>query len=300
MLLSLNHFLFNHRDVRHHEDITHEVYWQYGKTSTGEIGPAVLIMHEIPGMTERCLQLAEKVVAAGFSVYLPLLFGEAGEPSKAVTIQFNSVINTARICLSRELYLLKTRESSPVTDWLRALCRHIHEKPEHSKYPGMGAIGMCLTGGFVLSLMIDETIMAPVVSQPALPFGLTKSHKRSLGISPCELEKAKERSRNTDILALRFAEDSICPPERFQTLEKEFGKKEEGGTVIFHIITADERKRDGIREKPNSLLTSGKPHALLTEDFADKNGTPYQSTQKALDKVLEFLQVRLMLRSQDV
>lgn len=278
----LNHFSFSH------EEMTHEVYWQYGKTSTGEIAPAVLIMHELPGMTERCLEFAQRVVEAGFSVYLPLFCGKVDESSNLVNVGLNSILNTVRLCISQEFYLFKTGQSSPITNWLRALCRHIYDKPEHSQYKGIGAVGMCMTGGFVLSLLVDNSLMSPVVapvmSQPALPFAISSNQKKDLGISESDLEKAKERAKNTDILALRFEEDIISPPERFRTLKEKFGDKKDGGTIIFYEICAADRKRDGIREKP---------HPIFTEDFADRNGNPHVSTQQALEQLLDFLRERL-------
>lgn len=229
-------------------------------------------MHELPGMTLRCLELAERLNKQGYTVYLPLMFGKPEE--------YSILANTVHICLSKEFYCFAQNKSSPITDWLRALCRHIYSKPEHRQCSGIGAIGMCLTGGFVLSLMIDEWIMAPVMSQPSLPFALTKSAKFALGVSPNELEQAKERSKNVPILALRFEEDKISPPERFKTLKREFGDR-----IECIAIAAEARKRDGIPPFPT--------HAVLTDNFADQSGNPYPSTQKAFERVLAFLQEQL-------
>jgi dienelactone hydrolase len=261
-----------------HDGITHEVYWKKAGDPS-EPSPAILVMHELPGMTESCLKFANRLVDNGFAVYLPLLFGKAGESSAITAILANSLINTSRICIGREFYALKQRQSSPITNWLRALCRQIYSQPEHHNFKGIGAIGMCLTGGFVLSVMIDKVVMAPVASQPSLPFGFTDSQKKALGISPMELVKAKERAKETGLLALRFEEDRICPAGRFETLNNEFGD-----SVQFKIISALERKRDGIRPSP---------HAIFTEDFADKLENPYPCTEEAFNQLIEFLRERL-------
>ena len=79
-------------------------------------GPGVLLMHELPGMTPACLYLAKRIACAGFSVYLPLLFGEPGEHA--------GVRNMLRLCVSQEFTLLAADGNSPVTAWLRSLCRH--------------------------------------------------------------------------------------------------------------------------------------------------------------------------------
>jgi len=262
-----------------HDGMVHEVYWKRPKDSNKPV-PAILVIHELPGMTENCLNFADRLVDNGFAVYLPLLFGKAGESSTIPAVLTNSLINTGRICISKEFYALKEQQSSPITNWLRALCRHIHTQPEHQGFSGIGAIGMCLSGGFVLSLMIDPAVMAPVASQPSLPFGLTDSKKKALGISPEELAEAKVRAKETELLALRFEEDGICPAQRFETIKRKFGDD-----VQFKIISATERKRDGIRSSP---------HAIFTEDFADKEGKPYPCTQEAFRQLVEFLQSRLV------
>lgn len=263
-----------------YDGITHEVYWK----KAGDpilASPAILLMHELPGMTEGCLKFANLLVNNGFTVYLPLLFGKAGESSAVTAIVANSLINTSRICIGREFYALKERKSSPITNWLRALCRLLYSKPEHQDFRGIGAMGMCLTGGFVLSLMVDEVVMAPVASQPSLPFGFTDSQRKALGISPEELVKAKERAKETSLLALRFEEDRICPQERFETLNNEFKN-----SVKFKIISAKTRKRDGIRPSP---------HAIFTLDFADNQGNPYPCTQEAFNQLIEFFRERLLI-----
>ncbi len=261
-----------------HDGITHTVYWKRAG-NPGESSPAILLMHELPGMTESCLKFANRLVDNGFTVYLPLLFGKAGESDAIAAVVANSLIYTAQICISKEFNALKQRHSSPITNWLRALCRQIYSHSSHQQFRGIGAIGMCLTGGFVLSLMIDETVMAPVASQPSLPFGFTDAQKKALGISPDELAIAKERAKETGLLALRFEEDRICPAERFDTLTREFKD-----SIECKIIPAQERKRDGIRPSP---------HAIFSIDFADKQGNPHRCTQETLERLIEFFRERL-------
>ena len=136
-------------------------------------GPGVVIMHEIPGITPQVAEFARRVADEGFSVYLPHMFGT---PNKPLSNGYLAVA-MARACISREFTVLAKNESSPITDWLRALCRKAHDE---CGGPGVGAIGMCLTGNFALSLMLDECVMAPVLSQPSLPFGISKGHREAL------------------------------------------------------------------------------------------------------------------------
>ncbi|MGK7871908.1 MAG: dienelactone hydrolase family protein [Xenococcaceae cyanobacterium] len=245
------------------EDSTRPVYYQGN-------GPAVVIMHELPGMIPECIDLARRIAKEGFTVFLPLLIGKPNQPFSIL----RTLAYTVQICLSREFYCFVKRQSSPITNWLRALCREVYARCDNR---GVGVIGMCLTGGFVLSLMVDEVVMAPVASQPSLPFAVTPAHKSALGISSEELEKAKERAaEGVNILALRFTEDRTCPAERFVTLRREFGDAIE--TIEI----------DSFKDNPDGIPHNA--HAVLTVHFVDREGHP---TRKAFDRVLTFLKEKM-------
>jgi dienelactone hydrolase len=165
-------------------------------------------------------------------------------------------------------------ESSPITDWLRALCRRAHEE---CGGPGVGAIGMCLTGNFALSLMVDESVMAPVLSQPSLPFGVSAAHRSALHLSPADLEVVKKRANNgCGVLALRFTSDPMCPEERFARLREELGDG-------FEAIEIDSSPGN-----PHGLTRAA--HSVVTTDLVDEAGHP---TQAALHRVLEVFRERL-------
>src|SRR5262249_23809055 len=85
-------------------------------------GPAVVVMTQIPGITPPVKAFAEGVPAAGFTVFMPHLFGPPGKP---MTVPY-ALAQIARVCISREFRVLAARESSPITEWLRALCRSAH------------------------------------------------------------------------------------------------------------------------------------------------------------------------------
>lgn len=272
------HFSFPITWGAEQQEVEHRVYWK-NKFLPGEASPAVLVMHELSGLTENCLKFADRLAAQGFTVYLPLLFGQLGESSQQLQLGVNAIKFTAQLCISHEFYLLKTGASSPIVDWLRGLCQHIYQKNEHCSFPGIGAIGMCLTGGFVLSLMLEASVIAPIASQPALPLGFTPSQRKALGISSCDLERVKQRAEKTGLLVARFDEDLISPAARLRTLENVFDK-----TLDKVVITGEQRQQEGIRALP---------HSVLTEHFAAPNGRPYVCTQAAFDKVLRFLQERL-------
>jgi dienelactone hydrolase len=222
-------------------------------------------MHELPGLTEETFDFGRRVAYRGFTVYLPLLFGE---PSQSASI-VNLVKATARVCISREFHILAARQSSPITRWLRALCRQLHR---HHGGPGVGAIGMCLTGGFALSMMVDRTVMAPVLSQPSLPFGLTPGLRAALGVTPEELAAAKERAaEGVTLLGLRFTNDVACPRARFEALRREFGDR----FIPIEIESPDARYR--IRRLA---------HSVLTFDYRPGD----HPTHRAFERVIAFLE----------
>lgn len=246
-------------------------------------GSAILLMHELSGMIPECVDLARRIADAGFTVYLPLLFGQPDQP-----VSFPKMLAyTVQLCISQEFYCFAKHRSSPVTNWLRALCRKAHQDCGGE---GVGVIGMCLTGGFVLSLMADDSVIAPVISQPALPFGITASHKAALGISSKDLESAKSRAKKgIPLLTLRFSEDTISPPEKFQTLRQEFGDTpeiiENSPELCWKRGTALETIE--INSKPNNPFNIAEnSHAALTLGY---RGTDHPSN-RVFQRVIEFLQ----------
>jgi hypothetical protein len=138
---------------------------------------------------------------------------------------------------------------------------------------------MCFTGGFALAMMVDDTVLAPVVSQPSLPFPLTGGHKRDLGISDRDLARVKQRvAEGVCVLGLRFSEDRLAPAERFQRLREELGD----GFVAVEI--------DSSAGNPWGLKRSA--HSVLTEELVEDD--PEHPTRKALDQVLELFRTRLL------
>jgi dienelactone hydrolase len=233
-------------------------------------GPAVIVMSEIPGITPAVAGFAQRLVDAGYSVFMPLLFGEPMRPFErgyAVRVILKS-------CISREFSVLAANQSSPIVDWLRALARHAHAECGGR---GVGAIGMCFTGNFALAMMLNAPVLAPVLAQPSLPFAVTRSRRGGLHASPQELHAAHEKidHEGARILALRFIQDPMCPKERFERLRGEFG-------AAFEAIEIDEKYANPRGPKP--------AHSVLTNHLIDETGQP---TREALDRTLEFLKEQL-------
>ena len=234
-------------------------------------GPGVVIMHEIPGITPEVAGFARRVADEGFSAWLPHMFGTPGKPFSLGYV----ASQMARACISREFHVLAKGRSSPITDWLRALCREAHAE---CGGPGVGAIGMCLTGNFALSLMVDESVMAPVLSQPSLPFGVSASHRAALHLSDADLAVVKDRVKGgCGVLGMRFSADPMCRGERFDTLRRELGDG-------FEAIEIDSGKGN-----PNGIPRMA--HSVVTHDLVDEEGHP---TREALDRILALFRERLL------
>jgi dienelactone hydrolase len=233
-------------------------------------GPAVIVIHEIPGITPKVVRFADWVVDAGFRVYMPLLVGDAGrEPT-----QLYVLTSIAKVCIRREFAVLASNRSSPVTTWLRALARHASTETDGGP---VGAVGMCFSGNFALAMMLEPSVKAPVLSQPSLPFCIDKAHSAALHVSPEELRCVKERCAAGDkVLGLRFKGDPMAPAARFETLRREIGD-------AFEAIELD----DACAYQGAVMKV---PHSVLTEHLIDESGQP---TRRAADRVLEFFAERL-------
>jgi len=233
-------------------------------------GPAVVIIHEIPGLHPGVVDFARRVIAAGFTAYLPSLFGTPGRP-----VSTGYVLGTiAKACVAKEFTVLATNRTSPVIDWLRALAAQAHGE---CGGPGVGAVGMCFTGGFALGMAVDERMLAPVLSQPSLPFPLGSDRAAAVGVSDADLGRFKERTDGTCLLGLRFTEDRAVPSARFATLKRELGDR-------FIAVEIDSSPNN-----PHGIPRGA--HSVLTEHFVDEPGHP---TRDALDRVLTLFRDRLL------
>ncbi len=176
-------------------------------------GPGVVVVHEIPGLTAEVVGFADELVEAGYTVVLPHLFGEAGRAMS--TGQVAKVF--PRVCISREFTVLAAGETSPVVGWLRDLARTLHDELGG---PGVGALGMCFTGGFALAMAVDTSVAAPVLCQPSLPLPIGRRRAADLGLSPADLDSV--RQRGCSVLGLQFDKDPTTGT-RFDTLDRELG-----------------------------------------------------------------------------
>jgi dienelactone hydrolase len=230
-------------------------------------GPAVIVMTEMPGITPQVARFARYVRDAGFTVWMPDLFGDAGRPFSPLYMAGS----IARVCVSREFRALAANQSSPVTRWLRALAAHAHPLCGGK---GVGAIGMCMTGNFALSLMLEPAVRAPVLSQPSLPMG----RAGGMHIAPDELAAVKARMEREDltVLAYRFAGDTFCRAERFAAYQAALGDRFVGRVLPDSAANPDAPMKN--------------PHSVVTLHLIDRAGEP---TRAALAEILGFFATRL-------
>ena len=242
--------------------LTHDVY------RSGD-GPGVILIPEIPGATPAVIALAERLVAAGFHVVLPSIIGTPGRPVSGGYLAGSSL----RMCVSREVAAFARRADRPIAAFLRALARDVHAERGG---PGVGVIGMCFSGGFALATAADDSVLAPVVSQPALPPAIGVGRSAS-GLSPTE--EAAVRRRAGDglcALGLRFTNDRSVPAERFAAFERLLGD----GWRAFEI--------DSSPGNPHGIPANA--HSVLTDASATAPGHP---AHHANELVVEFLRERL-------
>ena len=232
-------------------------------------GPAVVVIHEMPGLHPLVIRFADRVAAAGMTVFLPSLFGVAGKPVSrgyALAEMFKGM------CIRREFNAWHDGRSSPIVDWLRALARKVHTECGGK---GVGAVGMCFTGGFALAMMTEPAVVAPVLSQPSMPVSLSKKSRGAIDAWPEEVACVKDRLTKEDLtmIGLRFKGDKLVPPERFATYRKAFGER-------FEAIEIDDRDSE-----PGPI----EAHSVLTVNLQDRPGTP---TKLAEERVIAFFRER--------
>jgi dienelactone hydrolase len=229
-------------------------------------GPAVIIIHEIPGLHPLVIRFADRVAAAGMTVFLPSLFGDPGRP---VTVPYALGSMFKAVCIAREFNVWANDKSSPIVDWLRALARQAHATCGGK---GVGAVGMCFTGGYALAMMTEPSVVAPVLSQPSNPI-LGRERKSKIDCSPAEIKCAKDRMEKEDLslIGLRFHGDSFVPDERFDMLKQTFGPRFEA-----HEIPAKDAKPG-----------PGQAHSVLTLNLKEDG-----PTKQAETRVIEFFKQR--------
>jgi dienelactone hydrolase len=243
---------------------THDVYRKGA-------GPAVVLIPEIPGIHPGVLGLGNHLVDNGFTVAIPSLFGAPGKPVTAGYV----AATIARACVAKEFAAFATNKQRPVSLFLRALARDLNASTPGK---GVGVIGECFTGGFALAAAVDDSVLAPVLSQPSVPLPLGLARRHDTGLSEPEMTTIADRCANDGLCAmgLRFSEDKMSPRERFTALKERLGD-------AFEVIEIDSGPG-------NEGGFSKMAHSVLTEEVREVDGQPAYEARK---RVVEFLTQRL-------
>jgi dienelactone hydrolase len=236
-------------------------------------GPAVIVMAEMPGISPHVARFARWVRDAGFTVYMPSLFGRDG----AVPGVEEGTTVMRHACVSAEFRAFAANKSSPVTVWLRALAKLAHEQ---CGGPGVGAIGMCFTGNFALTMMLEPALLAPVLSQPSLPL----DDPAGLEIAPEELAAVRARleRENLTVMAYRFAGDQFCRAQRFAAYSEALGER-----FVARVLPDSAANPE---TTPFFEHVVANPHSVVTAHLIDEAGQP---TIAARDEILSFFSRRL-------
>jgi dienelactone hydrolase len=239
----------------------------------GDTGPGVVLMHEIPGMTPDVLRLALLIAQRGFRVSLPSLFGTDGRtPSRLLNVKM-----MFKMCVTAEFHVFAANDSSPIVDWLRELCKDLARETGGN----IGAVGLCITGGFALSLTVNTegVVQAPVMSEPSLPFPVPFTRK-SAAVHLAPVEEDAIRKKPLPCIALRFTNDYACRAARFDAYESLLGKN---NLIRIEIPSPDPAHKVGCGA-----------HSVLTQELSDTPGHP---TWAAFERVITFLQANLAKRA---
>jgi hypothetical protein len=139
---------------------------------------------------------------------------------------------------------------------------------------------MCFTGNFALTMMLEPSMLAPVLSQPSLPM----DDPAGLEIGPDELVAVRERLERDDltVLAYRFEGDRICTAQRFAAYAEALGDR------FVPRVLPDSAANSDTPPFFDELVAT--PHSVVTAHLIDEAGQP---TIAARDEILSFFASRL-------
>lgn len=237
-------------------------------------GPPVVVIHELAGISPMLLAFADRVVAAGFTVYLPELIPRRRGP-------FRLLIASVQVCISAEFVTLARGRTSPIVGWLRSLAAHIH----NTTGDRVGVVGMCLTGGFALAMAVEDFVAGPVMAHPSLPLAIGSRRRRDLGISRSDLTAVRAR-KDLRVFGVRFSSDLVAPSPRFDRMEAEFGLR-----FRRSEIPSGCRSRLGLPPWEHSVLNNRR---LLSP--ADAESPAGEAIEHVVGEVMDFLKSELQLR----
>jgi hypothetical protein len=129
-------------------------------------------------------------------------------------------------------------------------------------------------------MMLEPAMLAPVLSQPALPL----DDSAGLEIAPEEIAAVRERLEQEDltVMAYRFKGDRFCKAERFAAYSQALGER-----FIARVLPDSAANPDAPPFFDKLVAT---PHSVVTAHLIDEAGQP---TIAARDEILSFFASRL-------
>ena len=264
-------------------DFERSVFTHGGKSAACSgrgTGPAVIVMSEMPGITPKVAEFARRVADIGCTAVLPHLFGVAGQgPARrrsAADCSRYGLSTFVPLCVSREF---TTWAAGPHVAGHRLAAGARRRRARALRRPGVGAVGMCFTGGFALAMAADPTrARAGAVAAVAARSPSPAKQRRSIDCSPADLAVVKGRCAGRGPPGARPAlqgRPASCPPS---------------------ASVPPRAARRGVRRASSSTTRRQprrpmKPHSVLTEHLVDEPGEP---TRAALDQVLDLFRTRLL------
>ncbi|MFH9068933.1 dienelactone hydrolase family protein [Streptomyces alboflavus] len=239
-------------------------------------GPAVVLMPEMPGISPDLARFARWLRDAGFSVYMPSLFGADG----AYPLVDAGEAVVRRACVSAEFRAFAGGGTSPVVSWLRGLARLAHAERGG---PGVGAVGLCFTGNFALTMALEPAVVAPVVNHPSLP--LDDPGGLEIGAEDAAAVAERVERDGLKVLAYRFSNDKWCTGQRFAAYRALLGDAFDGRVLPDEAANTD--------PPPFFRDSVGCAHSVVTAHLVDEEGHP---TVRARDEIIAFLAERLGTR----
>jgi hypothetical protein len=140
---------------------------------------------------------------------------------------------------------------------------------------------MCFTGNFALTMMLEPSVLAPVLSQPSLPL----DNPTGIEIAPDEIAAVRQRLDREDlsVMAYRFDGDRFCTAQRFAAYAEALGDR-----FVARVLPDSAAKRDGLPSFFEHVVKS--PHSVVTAHLIDEAGQP---TVAARDEIIAFFVRRL-------
>ncbi len=206
--------------------------------SKDDPAPGILFLQEIFGVIDPLIRDARELAGMGYAVLVPDLYSEMG---------------AIRFCI-REFFTaagINNRPGNPalkeifhVLDYLESLDTVDRER--------IGAIGMCLTGGFILHLARRPELKAPVV------------YHHSLGLTGAGIPADDARQVVNTVQGHYVPNDLFCPRSKQDQLKGLLGEK-----LDFHFYPEGHhglRSRD--RNTPEGKLAWERTKTFFREHLA--------------------------------